>query len=230
MTWRYPKWVIKDTQPLDLDDLNENFYAMTEDLYGQLNEHNFATSAFDREDLADDVAVQLHQAAAYASPGARALPANALTVQSNADWSVVETHTFQNVRESMLHIIWTFQAGIQLETLAGAYGDYSAASSGWDFALRINGALVPETISGTADRANESMSIGFTPGGLQVAGDEDVRWSPGITHNRYPVLLDAVIPVDAGDVVVELVARMYAPSLHRFAVFSREVIGWEMVR
>ena len=64
MSWKYPKFPLKDTYVIDIDPINENFLSVVEETSSYLNEHNFkswnsADLLFARADLPKDIGMRL---------------------------------------------------------------------------------------------------------------------------------------------------------------------------
>ena len=120
-------------------------------------------------------------------------------------------------------------------------GDFGTAGErfGSMFSLRVNGAIVTESIFGSADVQNDS--IGYQSGGDVLPDAERKQASPssGTSSIRsgYPVCCECVVDVPAGDVVVELTAvnvislsgDFVDDFVDRMAVGSREIVILKMM-
>ena len=108
------------------------------------------------------------------------------------------------------------------------------------FALRVNGAIITESIFGSADVQNDS--IGQVDFNSQTPDAEQKIASPaagtGAVRQGYPVCCECVIDVPAGDVTVELTAvnciSLAGEALDQFvdrlAVGNREIVILKMMR
>ena len=62
MSWKYPRWDIRNNYVVGTESLNDNFHAFIDEASGSINEHNIDTDSqlFQRGQLAEDAAFVLH--------------------------------------------------------------------------------------------------------------------------------------------------------------------------
>tara|TARA_R100000808_G_C2147165_1_gene155105 strand:- start:1549 stop:2211 length:663 start_codon:yes stop_codon:yes gene_type:complete len=156
MSWKFPKYPMENERVLDVDSMNENFLASAQELAGQLNEHNWEKDAFTSASLAtsyfeEDSAFVWHSNSATrvviphgligGSVGAN--PSDYLVFQERPDW--------REISESSL----SFSCSNCLGWIHGSLQFYQQATatsmtqeSNFQFALKIDGAVLSETITG----------------------------------------------------------------------------------
>ena len=193
MAWKYPKHRTRDAQPMDLDALNTNFSLVVTEMQGNLNEHNWASGAFtDPEAYAKGAVIRVRQAYSEVIPMAptTAPPANVGAVVSGTPYQVLDNYEWgsvvsQNVKTdaTSLWIMASFQHSVSNAS--------PTARNGVMYAIRIDGVVLVETITGGGERHTDAKGEGYDGDG---------------TH--MPFVIEAVIPVVAGPHRVELVARM----------------------
>jgi hypothetical protein len=225
MAWKYPKHRTRDAQPMDLDALNTNFETVVQEMQGNLNEHNWASGAFTSPEAYAKGAVlrvrrtsnEVVPMAAYPLPSSEP-PANVADVISGTPYQVLPNYEWgavmsQTVRTdaTILWIMASFQHSVS---------DYAGtARNGVMYAIRLDGIVLTETITGSGERFTDAKGEG-------IDGDG--------TH--MPFAIEAIVPVVAGPHTVELVARMAAtvggsPSLiggDYWMIHNREMITVEV--
>lgn len=219
MAWKYPRYRSVDGEVMDLDAINENFETVVQEMQGQLNEHNWASNAFtSATDYTINSCLRTKQVVSQVAamlPGAVAPGTIAALVSGTAyqtlpvfDWDVVMTTTIRT-GTSNLWISASFQH---------AYSALATNRQGIQYALRVDGIEIVETITGTGNRANDQNGEGIDGRGTNM-----------------PFLLDAIFPVIAGQHTIQLVARMCSgPSMGISAndvywmVLNRELFVMEM--
>lgn len=219
MAWKYPRYRNVDGEVMDLDAINENFETFVQEMQGQLNEHNWVGQAFiSPSDYTIGACLRTKQTASLVQamlPGAVAPGTIAMLVSGTAyqtvpvfDWDVVMTTTIRT-NTATLWISASFQHAASL---------MATARQGIQYALRVDGIEIVETITGTGNRANDQNGEGIDGRGTNM-----------------PFVLDAIVPVIAGQHTVQLVARMCSgPSMAISAndvywmVLNRELLVVEM--
>ena len=221
MSWKHPKENIRDEDALSPEAINRNFQAVDEEVYGRLNEHNFKASAFTGvSHYADDIAMRLYHAEQYSDggddPDYGVTTSNEFLIPQSGQWAAVTgaTKTFTSAG-ALIWIMASFQ--LQSEEL------------GVQCALRINGAIDPDTIWPYADAEVERQELATTT--------SSSRNSPGECSTLSAVVLETVTPVPPGSCVVELMVRTAleerfpasVTSREKYAVYNRELIIIEML-
>lgn len=216
-----PKHEFITLTPIDLDDANENLRVFTGELEGGLNEHNFANQGFDLGHVDDSVVARPHAASEVsngaAAPASGVSVTNEFEIPQNGVWSAVTgcTKSFTAVGGAL----WAI-ASCQLQS----------HRFGIQLALRINGAIDPDTIWPFADAEVEFDE----PGGTNSTAL--ARQSAGETALLAPALVSTVTAVPPGPCTVELVARTAleardtsgSATRRKYSVYHREIIAIEV--
>jgi hypothetical protein len=223
----FPKKRLQDGEVLDGEAINSSFGPMSEEASSALGEHNWYKTAFRAADLdptaalvATSVSQQSNNSVAVGSTDIYTFdslpdpvyPANSYLVNREPAWLPVPdisiTVTTGNsllwimasLQYSFYHAIWPFNKMVTA------------------FCLARNGAPIPDTITSTADPANDSVAT-------------------GVSARRFPVVMDTLIPVSPGDhtFTVLVSSKFSNPSLWTIAnpvmidtVDNRELIVLEM--
>lgn len=219
MAWKYPRYRNVDGEVMDLEAINENFETVVQEMQGQLNEHNWAYNAFTSPlDYTAGACLRTKQLSSEVTamlPGAVAPGTIGMLVSGTAyktlpvfDWDVVMSTTIRT-STATLWISASFQH---------AYSALVTSREGIQYALRVDGIEIVETITGTGNRANDQNGEGIDGRGTNM-----------------PFVLDAIVPVLAGQHTVQLVSRMCSgPSMAISAndvywmVLNRELFVVEM--
>ena len=153
MSWKYPEHPLKNGNVVGIDDINRNLTEFAEEVDGGLNEHNWERDSFVRSDCADDVSIEVWKNSVKQDPSInymdtieefsqlRQIPA--WSPVKSASYSASETIT---TGSCVLWIMYT--------------GQHRQASSGFNegiaqFAIRVNGTIIPETITGSASSSRD---------------------------------------------------------------------------
>ena len=227
MSWKFPDKYFSSSGVMNTEDTNEAMLSSVEELTGELNEQNFARNAFTTATNYDkDVAyrhakleVDVKGFDAQLGPESMFLDNNTAILAVNTTWQSISdqnTNTpfrYNFVSRGGLLFITARLTGSDLNVDAGV-GASSIKLRPISFALKLNGALIPESVDGNLDV-------------LEYTRDR-------FTANTatFSVNIDFVVPVVPGDTTVELVARVrpqpnqtprYVPM-----VASRTLILWEI--
>ena len=207
--WQFPKRRVKTGQPVDIDDVNDNFREIQRKA-GDLNEHDFIDDAFSsKTDVELGASVRVGSIAISEDPGfttgsGPAIPGGAsVEIPNTKSWTEVLAFEIQT-ESSPLWIIASFT---QLYVTASAF------LSGLQFALEIDGSIIYESMTGKTG-----------------TDEEDYCLSP--QYNRG-TSIDCIIPVVRGNHTARLVARR-AGSIYnadeRYFISSGELICIELRR
>jgi hypothetical protein len=214
MSWKYPEHPLTPGSVVGIDDINRSLSEFAEEVEGGLNEHNWKKDSFNRHDCSDDVAVEVWKVSCkqdhYADMQTDRQEWAPISGQNT--WLLVQSDNNQtsiNLTSSQctLWIMSSFQVrrSGQADTRRGSV----------QFALRVNGVVIPETITGSTGFSydavhNQSLDISDPPL-LDAPNDNnphrDVTLGAGLSMEIYAVSVDAMIPVRAGSHTIELVAR-----------------------
>lgn len=211
MSWRFPKFRFRTGQVPNVEDINRDFYPVAEEAAGRLNEHNWASAAItNRTQVEDDAVFVWHQAGYYADIDAGPWQATAF----NDEFSV------ERIWRDLPNATVTFNSpGCLLWMHGTAQVTFNQSSGALHnnlfFALRIDGAVLPESIVG----------------GVEPSQDK----SPGLQNPAMPVGTSLVFPVAPGEHTVSLVVTIGKESgaaayTNRTFIESRELIVLEMRR
>tara|TARA_Y100001973_G_C5201170_1_gene337816 strand:+ start:1216 stop:2010 length:795 start_codon:yes stop_codon:yes gene_type:complete len=195
----YQKNHFKPYEVVSSEDINENFREALTEINGNLGEQNFRLNSFTSEDMKNDTAIRMYHrnvwvnafepvttwSGAYTSDNGQRenflctrmhLLGNSEEFQPIADLSVdlVTDNSVLWIMSSVQISLWPIDS-IDME--------------GLQLALRVDGAIVYETLSGGLDLENEPDGVG--------------------TDNRcVPVTIDAVVPVTGGVHKIEIVYKV----------------------
>tara|TARA_R100001594_G_scaffold23381_4_gene45513 strand:- start:10678 stop:11415 length:738 start_codon:yes stop_codon:yes gene_type:complete len=240
----FPKAAIKSGTPVEIDKINENFRDIIEETQGSLGEHNWAKDAFSQTaDVTEGAIVRSYRtsqsvewyevASTYSgsvlqqdsTSGPRTLPTNAYKVSNSHFWEVIKSAgTGTNPMEitlttghAALWIVFSCQMEFSSSTDLGSGFGLGTNLPGFQIAIAVDGAVVPETTTGSLDPGNE------------VTGE-------GIGYLRTPLAIDCVYPVLPGRHTISVQARMvfdkdrtrYNSDDDFYAVFNSEMFIMEM--
>jgi hypothetical protein len=229
MAWRFPDKYFSSAGVMNTDDTNEAMRSSVEEITGELGEQNFARDAFTTAtDYDKDIAYR-HAKVEVDVLGAYTLIApattegllddnNAAILNKNLTWQGIETQ----VGNVPLRYNFVSRGGLLFIT-ARLWGAQYLAKGVLNadpklnpvlFGIRLNGALIPESIDGNLDNLNYEQD--YNTGNTGV----------------FSVNIDCVVPVVPGDTTVEVVARVRPQASQKdryvIAVASRALILWEI--
>ena len=226
MSWKFPDKYFSSSGVMNTEDTNAAMLSSVEELTGELNEQNFARNAFTTATNYDkDVAyrhakLEVDVAGYYSEDGAESLFAdnNTARLSRNSTWQSVSDQATNTPfrynfvsRGGLLFLtarLWGSQPNIS------GLGASTFRLNPILFALKLNGALIPESIDGNLDVLDYTFDL-YT----------------GNT-GTFCVNIDCVVPVLPGDTTVELVARVRPQGIQnkKFEpmIGSRSLILWEI--
>ena len=210
----FPKKRVQDNEILDIDDTNNAFRDMSQEAGNALGEHNWKKDAFGTADL-DPTEVIVATSAYHESDHSSAFesgpaPAGSYVCGAAHSWQAVDDLTVTITTGNSL--VW-IMASLQY-TNAMSLTELEQEAC---FCLAHNGAFLPETITGTADKTNDPES-------------------KGILAERAPVVLDTLLAVSPGSHTFTVLARTgnnydwgaWAPTVYDDTVDNRELIVLEI--
>ena len=230
MAWRFPDKYFDTAGVLNTEDTNEAMASSVEELTGQLGEQNFARDAFttatnyDKDIAYRHAKVEVDVLGAFTgiAPGiTEGLldDNNAAILSKNLVWQSIETQVgntpfrYNFVSHGGLLFITARLWGAQYLAKTGAF-NVEPYLNPVLFGIRLNGALIPESLDGNLDVLDYQQD--YNTGNTGV----------------FSVNIDCVVPVVPGDTTVEVVARVrpQRTQSNRFmiAVASRSLILWEI--
>lgn len=212
MSWRFPKRMPNPWDPMDVDDANGAMLPASAEVSGMLNEHNFARGAVSsRADVADNVYSDLWQtlvAVDGSTPGATG--ATVAEVEQTMSWAPIidgNGNSFAKTLTSREGVLWIMASFASQQEWPGVL-----------YGLFLDGALLEESVWGTADGSDEQV----------VSNSSTGAHSPGLVVVNRSVSLEATAPVPAGVHVVEVRAASVegrsGASTQTYRVYARELI------
>jgi len=223
MAWKYPKHKFQSQGPMDIERMNENNLAVSQEA-GRLNEQNVASNAVS---VAGNLSTDVHRFGYdgyHVDPNLN--PANALSfnytgsltgwteLPMDISWEPVDS-VYKETQNSTVFISMSFQQA----------GDYSGALTGYpigpvpQYALRVDGSVIEESITQSVDYVED------------LNADQAMPFEKAVT-------IEAIVSLTAGEHTFELVSRA-PPSLRlvsglgaswAYYILSREFLVWEMRR
>ncbi len=222
MAWRVPKLRPRHFEAMDPEATTETLHDFSQE-EGELNEQNWAAkepwSGAIGNRIIDRQALILESGSTYCTHQAHfpftryertaTHPINKKDITNNSSWSTIEQRRL-DVENSLLWVLASFQ---QVYAYEGNVFITANMHTQVQYALRVNGAIIHESITGSLDVRNDHFG-NCGPGGA------------------VPITIDAILPVTSGRTLVELVARNPVPELivAELAVGTRELICLEFRR
>lgn len=229
MAHKFPKYKFKADEPISCEEINYNLRQVKDEVSGRLNEHNIKENAFtDRSDAEYDFTLHVNNevvsfdpalAGEYASGSLSSAAIGSypeeyliapdpytddrVTLSNNSEWQTI----IQYEKYTGNSLLWVL-ASFQQQLYEAGVGDSAAGQ----YAIRIDGVIVDETVTGGLDRANDPYG-------------ESTRCQ------AYPYVLDLILPVTPGYHLIELVGRVpmegdyvQPPGDTYINIFNRELI------
>lgn len=233
MSWKFPKFPVKNTQVVDLEDMNANFEEFAEELGGQLNEHNWKEGAISSVTTIDkDAAFVWHSAGDYVQTLTSWPQPNtaqdAQLVSARPVWTSIENSSVTFTSPSCL--LW-IHGSVQINQGAVSSGTGLPSNTGtlWSgnyfvkiqLAIRLDNYVIPESIIGSEEVDND--------------------YPAGVRMPMMPLVTSIAFPIATGSHTVELVVRTIGTVLEKgttlqntspkgFYISNREIITLEMRR
>lgn len=216
MSWRFPVRQPVDGDPMDVDDANATMMPVSEEIAGNLNEHNFASGGITtRSRVADDVFCSLFQTyEAVDGSTTGGTGTHVAEVEITGAWAPIYdsanhrlNKSITTTREGLFWIMASFQT--------------QQAFPGVLYGLFLDGVLLEETVCGTADASSEWNKA--NAGGVGAGATT-------LLDAHAPVTLETIVPVQAGTHMVEVRGGVPPgrPSAVTFRVYSREILVLEL--
>lgn len=238
MSWKFPKHPLKNNRVPDADEMNENFLASGQELVGRLNEHNFKANTFTQSNVATRAAFVWHVGVGIDGPGGAGnqdrnyIPFSfgPSSYNSNDDTKThflvfAETQSWQEISDSVLEFsssnclaqihasaqIWVDGGPNAIASGSGFRGNDDPRPCQVQMAIKVNGVVIPETITGGVETAQDKY-LGIRPQQFAM---------PGLTS--------VVIPLPPGPQRIAIVVRCIGvPEGRAFRVGANELICLEM--
>lgn len=220
MATKFPKHRPKNTQPIDLDAVNENFLKIIEE-EGEYNEQNWERGAIKSRLKLDPGALfrqlnpnqSVDPGIGQGNPPPVSVPADGFQLPVNSDWTLIDD----------LIISDKYFTGSFIK-ICGSWQQESSdpvdptVRYGIQYAVRLDGAILPETVPGGADRSNDKTGEGYNAAGM-----------------NSPIVIEAVVAIETGNHTIEIVARTIRnadydvpPSDDYYMILNRELSVLEL--
>lgn len=220
MSWRVPRHRPRTSQSVAEPEINEDFEATVTEVDGHLNEHNFKANAItDPEDVDIDASIAVGHSFQEVDPGMgqgnpppTTLPTNGFQVPNTQEWTAIDDMSDTvEVSQSLLWILGSLQQ--EPSNPASA-----TVRFGMQYAIRLDGLVLYETLTGSVDRVNDKTE--------EALGDAGNQWA---------IVVEAVLDVVPGPHLVEIVCRtpkdwtLSQPATDDFwMILNRELITVEL--
>ena len=182
MSWKFPKHPLKYNRVPDADEMNENFLAPGQELVGRLNEHNFKANTF--------TATNIHPKAAFVyhvNSGIRnEIPFDLVgsTGSNPGDYQAIpETANWVELSDSVLSFS-SPACVVQIHAAAQLFVEnvFNVATvltqtPQQQIAIQIDGTVIPETITGGNEPAQDQYLGAFS----------GARTTPAVTTVTLPL-------------------------------------------
>ena len=259
MAYVFPKHSIRSNTPIDYEEINENFQDLIGEVSGSLNEHNFSGNAF-KENLTDspiELVLCWYNANVVSDPGFDCGHLSAVFASTfssaaflefspsihyqvaTSNWYVISGLVQEIVASGgMYWILSSFQHDGRTKYLKGSdeiqpfWNHYGAL-----YALRVNGQIIHETITGGVHN-NPVVAQGAVEDGTSSAKrvrntntGEKVYDTPAIHGDAglFPVSLDFILDLPPGTHTIDVVMQVIDhPQPGNVSVSNRELIILEM--
>lgn len=221
MSWKFPRTPVLADGVTEIQGINDSLKPFAEETFGRLNEHNWASTGQATANggtpfAADDVAeggVFVYHSAGVTSAYTDFLDGGAVNAQDQtlptwSDWTIVEDLTLSiTCPQTLLWVHASCQIDCGQETVA--------AVPAIRMAIRIDGAILLDSVAGTAECDNDGVS--------------------GMLWPAYPLSTSFILPLASGEHKIDLVIKTTgvapgAPSSAAAYVRCRELICLELRR
>jgi hypothetical protein len=265
MAWKYPKRPIKGTYVIDIDAINQNLLTVAEENSGYLNEHNFKGPGISgtgvpnqhrseaqlvavrdqtkTNSLAEGIGFRLHVTRADNVSPVNTDATN-WTMYRPSDFYVTKAKSgFSMTREFVGSLVW-ISASFTLHNHhipAQTANDENIGEKGFGFnaALELDGAIIPESLVGTGDITqeefgNKAHASKGTGNGIKC----EPRGGGGLNGARNAVVLDAVVYIPPGQHTIRVAIQSIRNSGDGLtdgydcdtAISTCEMFALEMIR
>ena len=220
MSWRFPDKRPTNTGVMGVEDANDAALPVVEETSGRLNEMNWAENSFTtapaKARFSKDMAYRHFRKHAFITdPSIPLTDSDYYDIPFDSNWHVPAdstgdtlSHTFDSVGGN-LYIC----AKSWIQVIAG--GAFSSFGIPVLTGLKINGALIPESICGNVDIAQYA----------ELENTAIQQWATAVN--------ELTVPISPGRTTVELVARVRFDATTgncRCGIGTRSLIIWEMAR
>ena len=232
MAYRVPKRAIGSGEPADPKLLDENLRPAASELSGRLNEHNLQaasispslvpTTTYYVPYYAQAAITEYENTDHEAGPLGWYYSISSSYLKDDGAWHLIEdAHVSFTSGEDLLWIVgWVSMTSLSdqhpAEEEDGDYGTSRVSRPRAQVAIRIDGVVVESTITGTVELVSQPPwgLLPKTP--VEDAASIHTFRTAGcaaMTRAEFTVRIQAHVPVQAGEHVVELVGRRIPPEV-----------------
>jgi len=256
MGYRVPDGFVHVNDVPDPDLLNRTAKAAVEELGARLNDHNFTAGGLNANRRATEAFYDFHTARVSADTGINTNPddipdnsdANAWVIPDSSDWTTVDQMqvSFTSGEDTAWIIGWA-QYGLAPQ---GAVVTFSTTAVSLtkprvQFALRVNGAVLPHGITGLADvEAHPRTLMPVTPFVPATPADNTsvdtlrLRGTSSMGWHVHAKRVQAFQEIPQGTTTIDLVVRRIPPDdalsqtgeIEPVYVYSRMLVAVQMKR
>lgn len=204
----FPPWGLADTDSIEPDDFNQSL----KELYGalsDLNDENFDTFAFGAQDCVLGAVYIIHRFASidptvcYSGDASPAyLPVRDGLWHTIGDDSTPWVINIQDSPGSDLEIV----CSLQIQQTAENYSPFlNDIDTRMQFALAVDGRLIPETITGSAEPQQDLLHAADTtlPSAAEIIADDF-----GMIMIPQMIEISANVSITPGDHVISVLVRL----------------------
>ena len=232
MSTVFPKYPAKSGEPMDFEEVNENFQTVISEIQGGLNEHNWSSGAFPNHTSIEagtffrvyHSSVRVLNGIVSGAAAASVSPTGSFKVSNNREWATIKDLSSPVVYDPMEMILttgnsllWIIYSG-QQEPFNRSGG--SDILPGCQYGIAVDGSIINEATIGAIDRNND-------------------KTGEGVQMTNHPFSTDCIIPVTAGVHTITIQARCCADEDYTvfsssstdgqaYEIFSREMIVIDM--
>ena len=259
MSYVFPKHRLKADTPMDYEEVNENFQDLVGEASGGLNEHNFSSDTFSSgvanvpstpvmcwfgankkvDPAYQCITSQIELGGRGSGIGYNALNPDLYSQRVQGVWDVISglTRTF-SATGGTYWILGSLQHDGRSKMLTTqASPDYFWNHYGALYAIRINGQIIYETITGGVHnnpvvsrgtirmgRAGHKL-VSFSNSGEKVYDTHAIHGDTGL----FPVSLDFIVQLPPGTHTIDIIMQTLPhPQAGNVSVSNRELIVLEM--
>lgn len=256
MGYRVPDGFVTDTDVPDPELLNRTLRPAAEELGGRLNDHNFEAASINANRRADTAFFDFHTARVAADTGINTNPddipdnsdPDAWKVPESADWTTVDqmTVSFTSGEDTAWIIGWA-QYGLAPQ---GAIVTFSVTQESLtkpriQFALRVNGAVLPHGITGLVDVEAHPRTLmpetpfdPATPANNRSVDTMRLRGTSSMGWHVHAKRVQAFQEIPQGTTTIDLVVRRLPPDdalsqtgeIEPVYIYSRMLVVAQMKR
>lgn len=254
MAWKYPKRPIVGSHVIDIEPINDNLLSVVEESSGYLNEHNLTGLLVTRDDLPKNISMSLKY-----SYHDDVSPIN----DQGTNWRTFPAAPFFQTKSKVgLSITATFRGGpvwicgsftLHCHNNPRAFFPFNpdgvgfehahnngrTKGFGYNVAIELDGAILPESLIGTGDQNTER----YTDSACDVIYTDDttpykIDWKSagggGINGAMNSVVVDAVVDVTPGRHTIRIAILDISGSSgldpNTTAISTSELFALEMAR